>query len=44
MIKYQKYEGIIVEVVSRGHFPTTIMVKTPDGRTLEVEQTSLSSV
>lgn len=27
----------VVEVLKRGHYPTTVMAKLPDGRTTEIE-------
>jgi molybdopterin-binding protein len=36
-IMYHKQFKCSVEVISRGHFPTTVMVKLPDGQEVETD-------
>lgn len=34
---WSKDKKVVVEVVKRGHFPNTVMVKFPDNHEIEVE-------
>lgn len=39
--KFANVGGIRVEIMTAGHFPTTVMVKTPTGSSIEVNITDL---
>lgn len=40
---WSKGHECVVEVVRRGHFPTSIMVRKPDDTEVEVEETDLET-
>jgi hypothetical protein len=34
----------VVEIISTGHFPTTVMAKLPDDRTVEIDMHELENL
>lgn len=34
----------VVEILSIGHFPTTVLAKTPDDRTIEIDMVELENL
>lgn len=34
----------VVEIISIGHFPTTVMAKTPDDKTIEIDMHELENL